>query len=191
MRPSKINEIQAWVSGRVSPYRLKHIRGVVKTSEALARKFSLPVEKARLAAWLHDSAKELPRPEMLFWIKKGGFSLDPEEAGMPGLWHPHAAAGLALCQWGIKDKGVLEAVRCHTLGSPKMGPLAQLVFVADFIEPSRVFKRVEMVRGLARKNLTGAVLAKASMTVQFLFEKKLKIHPRLLETWNSFLGGKP
>jgi predicted HD superfamily hydrolase involved in NAD metabolism len=188
MATSKLLEIENWVAGQVSSHRLKHIQGVVKTSASLARKYGLSVEKAKLAAWLHDCAKEKSRNEMRRWINKGGFQLDAQEIQMPGLWHPHAGAGLALSQWGIKDREILEAVRCHTLGSPKMAPLAQVVFVADFIEPSRHFVGVERVRDIARKNLKEAVLAKASMTIQFLFEKKMKIHPRLLETWNGFLG---
>ena len=190
MTPPRLLEIQQWVAAQVSPYRLKHIQGVVQTSEKLAKRFGLPVEKARLAGWFHDCAKEKPRAEMKRWIKKVGFHLDAEEEKMPGLWHPHAGAAIALKKWGIKDKAVLEAIRCHTLGSPEMGPLAQAVFVADFIEPSRHFAGVEKVRALARRSLKEAVLAKASMTIQFLFEKRMKIHPRLLETWNYFLTGK-
>ncbi len=183
----KINEIQEWVAFQVSPYRLKHIQGVAQTSVRLAKRYGLPEEEALLAGWLHDCAKEKTRVEMKQWIRKAGFHLDPEEEKIPGLWHPHAGAAMALVKWGIKDKGVLEAIRCHTLGSPKMGPLAQAVFVADFIEPSRHFKGVDLARALARRNLKEAVLAKASITIQFLFEKRMKIHPRLLETWNQFL----
>lgn len=185
---SPLSVIQEWVATQVSPYRLKHIQGVAKTSGRLAKHFGLPVEKARLAAWLHDCAKELPKSEMKKWIRKAGFKLDAIEEKMPGLWHPHAGAAIAFKKWGFRDKTVLEAIRCHTLGSPKMGPLSQVLFVADFIEPSRRFEGVEKARASARRNLREAVLAKASMTIQFLLEKRMKVHPRLLETWNHFLG---
>ncbi len=187
---SRLSAIQDWVATQVSPHRLKHIEGVAQTSGRLAKHFGLAVEKARLAAWLHDCAKELPRSEMKKWIRKAGFRLDASEERMPGLWHPHAGAAIALKKWGIRDNAVLEAVRCHTLGSPQMGPLAQVVFVSDFIEPGRRFEGVGTVRSLAGKNLRKAVLAKASMTIGFLFDKKMKVHPRLLETWNEFLDGK-
>ena len=189
MNPARISEIQSWIAEQVSPYRLRHIQGVVETSEKLARRFGLSPEKAILAAWLHDCAKEKRKREMKFWIRKAGFGLDAQEEKMPGLWHPHAGAAIAFRKWGIKDKSVLEAIRCHTLGNPKMGPLAQVVFVADFIEPSRDFVGIQKIRSLARRSLKKAVLAKASMTIQFLLEKKMKIHPRLLETWNQFLLG--
>lgn len=183
----RLPEIRDWVKTQVSEYRFKHIQGVAQTAGRLARRFGLPVEKAVLAGWLHDCAKELPKPEMKKWIGKAGFRLDPLEEKMPGLWHPHAGAGLALKRWGVKDKAVLEAIRCHTLGSPAMGPLAQLLFVADFIEPSRRFEGVGKARASARKGLRDGVLAKAAMTVQDLLESGRRVHPRLLETWNSFL----
>jgi predicted HD superfamily hydrolase involved in NAD metabolism len=186
----EFSRMQEWVSTQVSRPRLRHIQGVVKTSEKLALRYGLPVSKARTAAWLHDCAKELSRPEMSGWIKKGRETLDAWEKKMPGLWHPHAAVGVAIHKWGVKDPLVLEAVRCHTLGHPRMGPLAQLIFIADFVESGRTFEGVAGARKSALVSLREGVLIKASMTVDFLFQKRMKIHPRLLETWNSFCQGR-
>ncbi len=182
-----IQSIQNWVKTQVSPRRFKHISGVAKTAKLLAIHHGLSVTNAVLAAWLHDCAKELPKSEMKSWLRKSRFRLDDEEREMPGLWHPHVAASIALNKWSVRDLGVLEAIRCHTLGHPRMGSLAQLIFVADFIEPGRKFQGVDQVRLTAKKNLTKAVSMKASMTITFLFEKRMIIHPRLLETWNIFL----
>ncbi len=189
MGSSKLAQIQKWVPTQVSRPRLNHIQGVVKISEGLAIRYGLPIYKARVAAWLHDCAKEWSKVEMMAWIKKGSGGLDRMEKDMPGLWHPHAAEGIALRKWGIKDPSILEAIRCHTLGHPKMTPLAQLVFIADFIEPGRHFPGVSGARNRAFEGLRVGVLTKASLTIEFLLEKKMKIHPRLLETWNSFCGG--
>ena len=183
----KLLVIREWVRSQVSDHRFQHIQGVARTAQRLAKRHRLSPQKAELAGWLHDCAKELTRAEMRIWIKKGGFKLDNSEEAMPGLWHPHAGAGAAKVKWGIKDKAILEAIRCHTLGGAAMGPLARLLFVADFIEPGRRFPGVESVRRAALRSLEEALLLKCSMTLQFLFEKGMKIHPRLVETWNSFL----
>jgi predicted HD superfamily hydrolase involved in NAD metabolism len=188
MSALKLSEIQKWVSTQVSHHRLKHIQGVVQTSEKLAGRYGLPVSKARIAAWLHDCAKEWSKTEMGTWIKKAHRKLDRWEKDMPGLWHPHAAEGVALRKWGIKDPFILEAIRCHTLGNPEMAPLAQLIFIADFIEPGRRFAGVSWARKSAFEGLNSGVRAKASLTIEFLLEKRMKIHPRLLETWNHFCG---
>ena len=187
MSEKKVHQIKEWVRTQVSPFRFQHIQGVARTDQRLAKRHRLSPTRAILAAWLHDCAKELPRSEMKSWIHKGGFPLDPGEEAMPGLWHPHAGAAIAKLKWGVRDADILEAVRCHTLGRAGMGRLAQLLFVSDFVEPGRRFPGVEKARRSAARDLEEAVLLKASMTITVLFEKKMKIHPRLLETWNSFL----
>jgi HD superfamily phosphohydrolase YqeK len=70
-----------------------------------------------------------------------------------------------------------------------MGPLAQVVFVADFIEPGRTFPGVALARKEARRGMAAGVSAKASMTLAFLLQRKMAVHPRLLETWNFFRTG--
>jgi len=175
------------VKSQVSPRRFKHIQGVVKTSGILAKRFGQSAPKATLAAWLHDCAKELSRAEMLSWLKGTPFHLDAVEKQMPGLWHPHAGAAIALKKWKIKDQAVLEAIRSHTLGGVWMDSLAQVVFVADFIEPGRVFEGVQQARAAARRGLTEAVYVKAALTLEQLLKSREMIHPRLLLTWNAFL----
>jgi predicted HD superfamily hydrolase involved in NAD metabolism len=183
----ELQAVQMWVKTQVSPRRFRHIQGVAQTAKRLAIRYRLSSSKALLAAWLHDCGKELTKREMKSWLLNSRFQLDSAEKEMPGLWHPHVGASIALKKWAIRDPQILEAIRCHTLGHPGMGPLAQLIFVADFIEPGRRFRGVGAARQAAKKSLAVAVSMKASMTVAFLFEKKMRIHPRLLETWNSFL----
>ena len=190
MFKNKISEIKLWIKANISPKRYEHIRGVAQTSRKLAIRYGLPPDQAELAGWLHDCAKELSKGEMLDWIKKGPSRLDKAEKKIPALWHPHAGASMALHQWKINEKSILEAIRCHTLGSPTMSPLAQIVFVGDFIEPGRRFDGVVMAREIAKKDLNQAVLIKCSMTISHLLTQNLKIHSRLLETWNGFLGYK-
>lgn len=186
MAGEKLNEIREWVKKNTSPARLRHIRGVVRFSARLAGRHRVDIRKAELAAWLHDCAKELPRNRQESLIKCGPFRLDAGEKGLAALWHPHASAALARIKWGIRDRGILEAVRCHTLGKAGMNPLAQVIFVADFIEPGRKFKGAAEIRKIAVRDLGAGVAAKASMTVGFLLKRKKRIHPRLLETWNDF-----
>jgi predicted HD superfamily hydrolase involved in NAD metabolism len=184
---TEVKMISEWVKTQVSSKRFAHIQGVVKTSQKLASKYNLILKKAELASWLHDCAKELPRQTMLSWLHGTSFQLDTMEKKMPGLWHPHVGAAIALRKWKIKDNSILEAIRCHTLGKPGMGRLAQVVFVADFIEPGRTFIGVERVRKIALKGLADGVCVKTFMTIQHLFENKMTIHSRLVDTWNHFL----
>ncbi len=184
----KLEEVRDWVRTQVSPGRYRHIQGVVECAGRLALRHGLPAGKARMAAWLHDCAKELTCGEMKSWLRDSPFRLDPPEIKMPGLWHPHAGAAIAYKKWEIRDQDILEAIRFHTTGSPEMGPLAQVLFLADFIEPGRKFKGRLKAARIAGRNLREGVLIKASMTLDFLFSRKARIHPRLVDTWNGFLN---
>jgi predicted HD superfamily hydrolase involved in NAD metabolism len=190
MSKKKLLEIKRWIKGNISLKRYQHIRGVAETSRKLAVRYCLPADKAELAGWLHDCGKELSKNEMLDWMKKSPYRLDAVEKRIPALWHPHAGAAMALKKWKIKDSQIIEAIRCHTLGSPTLSPLAQIVFVGDFIEPGRHFEGVGDARAIALKDLNQAVLMKCSLTISYLLSQNMKVHDRLLETWNSFLEQK-
>ena len=184
----KLLEIQKWVHREVSPGRYRHILGVVTSSTRLARKYGVSIGKTRLAAMLHDGAKGLTQDEMKYWLKKDKVPLDRWEKELPNLWHPHVAAVIAFRKWGVKDSDILEAIRCHTIGKADMKPIAQVIFVADFIEPNRDFPGVALARRAANRSLREGVLMKARMTMEFLLQEKKRVHPRLLETWNGFRG---
>ncbi|HVZ81387.1 MAG TPA: bis(5'-nucleosyl)-tetraphosphatase (symmetrical) YqeK [bacterium] len=181
-------QVVRWVKARVGPGRFRHIQGVARTAARLARRSGLSVPKALWAAWLHDSAKEMDRTLLLRWVGKSRGRMDPGEEGIPALWHPHAGVGLAREIWGIRDREILEAIRCHTLGSPGMAPVAQVIFVADFIEPGRHFPGVDRARAAAHRGLAGAVTLKCRMTIGHLMGNGRVVHPRLLETYNFFIG---
>jgi predicted HD superfamily hydrolase involved in NAD metabolism len=153
----------------------------------MARRHGLNPRKAEWAALLHDVAKERSRSEMIRLLKGTPFRLDPEERKIPALWHPAAAAALAWKVWKVRDREVLEAIRCHALGGAKMGLLARVLFVADYMEPGRTFRGARKARRLARKGLREGILAKCEGTLAHLTGCGLTVHPKLLETWNSNL----
>ncbi len=147
------------------------------------------VLQLRAAALFHDSAKEMSKAQMRSLLRKGPFLLDAEEKNLPALWHPFAGANLAYHEWGCRNKDILEAIRCHTLGMAGMGKLAQALFVADYIEPGRRFEGLAKARKAAKKSLAKGVRIKAAQTLAYLLATRRKIHPRLVETWNDFAGG--
>lgn len=176
-----------WVRSLVSPGRWRHILGVVDEARRLARLNGLPGRKAALAAYLHDAAKEMPPDAMLSLLEGTPFRLDRHERKITALWHPHASAALAFKAWGVRDKAVLEAVRRHALGGPDMGPLARVLFVADYVEPGRRFKGAREARLRSRRSLSDGVRLKCEGTMAYLRRRRLSIHPRLKRTWQKSL----
>ena len=72
------DEIQLRVSQWLSKKRFKHTLGVVESATHLAKLYGVDVEKARLAALLHDCAKELPLQDMQNLVKSESYDADQE-----------------------------------------------------------------------------------------------------------------
>ena len=147
---------------------------------ALKRAVSLKIDekKAIQAALFHDCAKNLsPDSELL-----KGFSL-PSEWGEvpPSVWHQFAGAYLAETAFHISDEEVLDAVRYHTSGKPKMTELGKLIFLADMVEEERHYDGVEKIRlAFYTQPLDVALTLALRETVGFLQKKGAEIYPLTL-----------
>ena len=127
---------------RLSDARYEHTLRVADTAEDLALVHDLDADRARLAALLHDAAREIGPDESLTLADKWNVNVGESERQSPKLLHGPVAAELARRELGIDDEEVLEAVRAHTTGKPEMGPLAHVLYVADKIEPARDYPSV-------------------------------------------------
>jgi len=168
--------------GRLSAKRYGHTLRVADTAEDLARVHGLDPGRARLAALLHDAARELSPEEFLELA--GGWKLpvgEPEREN-PKLLHGPVAAEMARRELGVRDGEVLDAVREHTTGRPGMGPLSLALFVADKIEPARDYPSVEDLRRLSGKSLRGAAAESLRRTIAHNEERGRPTHPASAET---------
>ena len=68
-----------------------------------------------------------------------------------------------------------------------MGIISQILYVADFAEPTRTHKEAEVARELAYIDLKRAVHYVARTEIVYLLEKGVLIHPNTLHTYNSTL----
>jgi predicted HD superfamily hydrolase involved in NAD metabolism len=143
---------------RLSEKRYTHVLGVADTAEWLAHAHGLPPDRTRLAALLHDVARESGPDELLYEAGRYGIAVDEFAGERPVMLHGPVAAEEARRELGVEDPEVLEAIRVHTTGTPEIGPIALAVYVADKIEPGRDYPSVERLRGLAQESLTGAAL---------------------------------
>ena len=82
------------------------------------------------AGWLHDTLRDA-EPESL--RAECGSPFD----ALPGSYlHGPATAG-RLERVGVRDDGVLNAIRYHTLGDARLDSLGLALIVADYLEPGR------------------------------------------------------
>lgn len=83
------------------------------------------------AAALHDAMKDAPRDLLE--------ELAPEAWGIDALRHGPAAAEMAARE-GERDRGVLDAVRYHSVGYAGWDDVGRMLYLADYLEPGRDFE---------------------------------------------------
>lgn len=174
---------------RMSERRFKHILGVEEMAIALAEKYGCSPEKASIAALTHDYAKERPDDEFILVIKRDGYDTALLDYGN-AIWHGVVGASFVERELGITDEEILHAIRVHTTGAAKMSLLDKIIYVADYIEPGRVFPGVKEARELALIDLDEAVAFETKHTLAHLIEQEQQIYPKTIETYNRWVAQK-
>ena len=155
---------------RLSAKRYQHTLNVRRMAVKLAKRWGADPEKAALAALLHDTAKELPREEMLQILNDNAIMAENAQNRPSPVWHGICAAILAQTQWGVEDEEVLSAIRCHTTGKPGMSLLAEIVFLADMTSAERDYPEVDYLRKLEKKDIHQAMREALEMNLHWLEE---------------------
>lgn len=180
---TRLEGADAFVRARLSEKRYGHTLRVAATAEDLARAHRLEPDRARLAALLHDAAREIGGPdEFLRLAGEWNLPVGEPERESPKLLHGPVAAELARRDLGVEDADILEAIRVHTVGRPGMGPLALVLYVADKIEPAREYPSVERLRGLSREDLREAAAESLRRAIAHNEERGRSIHPASRQT---------
>jgi nicotinate-nucleotide adenylyltransferase len=135
--PSPAEALLPHLRAALSCKRFDHSVRVAETAKGLCGKYGLDVEAGYVAGLAHDVCKELPESELLRLAQGDGLGIGPLELEKPALLHGRAAAIYLRDTLGVTDEAILEAVREHTFGRPGMGILAQVIYIADKIEPGR------------------------------------------------------
>ena len=174
---------------RMSEHRFKHVLGVEEMAIALAEKYGCSPEKASIAALTHDYAKERPDDEFILVIKRDGYDTALLDYGN-AIWHGVVGASFVERELGITDEEILHAIRVHTTGAAKMSLLDKIIYVADYIEPGRVFPGVKEARELALIDLDEAVALETKHTLAHLIEQEQQIYPKTIETYNRWVAQK-
>ncbi|UFP95363.1 bis(5'-nucleosyl)-tetraphosphatase (symmetrical) YqeK [Gloeobacter morelensis] len=177
-----------WLAQHVPPRRIEHILGVEATAVELAKRYGASPERAGRAGLLHDLAKYFPPEKLLLEADRLGIAVDAIQRRTPHLLHADVSAGLAREIFGEADPQVLAAIANHTLGDAEMDLLSQILYVADWIEPTRKGEDVARVRQAAQADLMEAVLLGAEQTILELIESRRAVHPRTLLTRNWALS---
>lgn len=172
----------------LSPHRFQHCLGVETAALELAAKFGVDAKQASAAALLHDLCREHAPDLLLQLANKFGIVIDEIERAEPILLHGVVAAELAKRELNIADPQILEAISYHITGAAKLSRVAQLIFVADFVEPGRSFDFVNEFRKIIPALTPEQILlAIYNQTIRYVVAKGYLIHPRSIEGRNELL----
>ncbi|MFR4967124.1 bis(5'-nucleosyl)-tetraphosphatase (symmetrical) YqeK [Lactobacillus kalixensis] len=181
--PLSSDEIIAKEKANMDDNRFEHCVRVSETARKLAKLNNYDEDKAALAGFVHDYAKQVPVEEYRQVIKDEGF--DPDLLNWNrAIWHGIVGTYFIKRDLKITDPEILQAVWRHTTADVEMTTLDKIVFMADYIEPGRSFDGVEEARKITFKNLDEGVGYQLAHTLEFLIENRNKVYPRTLQAYN-------
>lgn len=182
-----LKDINEYVKEEIKGKRYTHTLGVIETAKELAKINGVSVEKAELAALIHDVAKYMPIDKQIEILKKHGYELDEITLNSPQVLHGFVGAIIAKEKFEIEDSEVLDAVKYHSLGKKNMTTLEKIIYISDYIEPNRDFEGVEEIRKITRENLDKGVIRGIENTISFLIKQGNLIHPLTIEARNFLI----
>lgn len=180
--------IISYMKAHVSEKRFHHCEQVAEMAVQLSEKFEVDPSKAWQAGILHDVCREC-RPDLLLQLAdKFGILIDDIERAEPLLLHGSVGASLLTSELSVNDPEILEAVALHITGNQKMSRLAQLIFVADFVEPGRSFEAAVQLRELLPRLTPEEILLKVyQRTIHYVIAQNYLVHPRTIAGWNELI----
>ena len=168
--------------------RIPHVLGTEQEAIRLATRYGADVEKARVAALLHDCTKKLDMPEQLALCRQYGIELDELEQKALKLLHAKTGAAIAREVFGVDDE-IYRAIWWHTTGHADMTLLEKIIYLADYIEPSRDFPGVNDLRACVYEDLDRGMLMGLEMTIDEMTEMGNPVHHATMEA-RDWLKGK-
>ena len=168
--------------------RYEHTLGVEYTACALAMCHDVNIDKAQLAGLLHDCAKCLSDEKKKALCLKNHIDITDIEHKNPYLLHAKAGFCIARNKFHIKDRDVLNAILFHTTGRPQMSDLEKIIYIADYIEPSRnPIPELDEIRQLAFIDIDKAMQKILANTLKVLETKGNPIDKMTQTTYDSYL----
>jgi len=163
--------------------RVRHVLGVEQEAIRLAEKYGADVEKARFAALLHDCTKKLDMDEQLALCEQYGIALDEVERVSIKLLHAKTGAAIAREVFAA-PRDVCDAILWHTTGRADMTTLEKVIYLADYIEPSRDFDGVETLREAVYADLDRGLALGLKMSIEELEGYGSPVHHNTREAYD-------
>jgi HD superfamily phosphohydrolase YqeK len=172
-------ELPAWA--QVKDKRRAHIARVVELLDRWASEMRIAPDERRdwvdAGSW-HDALRDAPRDALR--AMAGDAPYEPEM-----LHGPAAAARLTAD--GERRESVLEAIRYHTVGSPRWDRTGRALYMADFLEPGRSFSREDraFLSAQVPHDFDRVFRQVVRMRLVYALNEGHTLFPETVELWNS------
>ena len=144
--------------------RIPHVQGCEEAAVKLSARWGENPEVAAAAAILHDCTKNKTEREQMDLLLQYGITCDDALLAVPQLYHALTGAAVARDVFSMPE-AICSAIRWHTTGKPDMTLLEKIIYLADYIEPTRNFPGLGPLRQCAFEDLDTAVALGLSMTM--------------------------
>lgn len=189
-----MKKIKKYLKKHLTKDRYHHTLGVAYTAIAMAMRYNPDpdspdfIRRAETAGLLHDCAKCMDNDKKIRICDKNNIPYTSFEACHPYLLHGKVGAHIAKTKFDIHDEDILQAITWHTTGRPDMSLLEKIIFIADYIEPSRnPIPELDKIRQLAFIDIDKAMEKILSNTLKFLEEKGNPIDKMTQTTYDSYV----
>ena len=191
----ELQTLRSDVAEALSEKRFLHSLGVERAAIEIG-KHCLPSKLNELsaAAILHDVAKELPKEEQLYAMRRCGYELTDEDYSSEALYHSFAAPYIIKERYAdFATEDILSSVFMHTSGGDSMTIFDEIIFIADFVEDTRSYDACKVARKKLFDELSSAetledkrnalhrsVIDVIDFTVKYLEDKGKAVNSRML-----------
>jgi predicted HD superfamily hydrolase involved in NAD metabolism len=189
-----MKKIKKYLKNHLTKERYSHTIGVAYTAVSMAMRYNPDTEnndfikRAEIAGLLHDCAKCMDNNKKLKICNKNNIPYSNFEANNPYLLHGRVGAYIAKTKFNIKDEDILNAIEWHTTGRPDMSLLEKIVFISDYIEPSRKpVPELDEIRQLAFIDIDKAMEKILENTLRYLDSKGAAIDKMTQFTYDSYV----
>lgn len=186
-KPADIKKIRKAMKKCQDSKRYIHTLGVAYTATALAMRYDEDIRKAETAGLLHDCAKCMNNEKKISICEKYNISITDIERRNPFLLHAKVGSFIAMNTYRIHDQDIINAILNHTTGRPGMSLLEKIIYIADYIEPSRKqAPNLSEIRKLAFIDLDKALLRIFEDKLLYLKEGGGEVDPMTQKTYDYY-----
>ncbi len=167
-------ELRRVAIGLLKESRVNHVLGCADTARQLAKKYGADEVAAYRAGLLHDVTKAIDGEDQLLLVDKYGILISDFERTHPKLLHAKTGAYVAKYVFGESEE-IQRAIFWHTTGKADMSLLEKVLYLADYMEPTRDFPGVEALREITWIDLDRALLLAFNMCIEELIRENKSV----------------